>query len=99
MSVGGLGLAGLSRPAAIIQQLLRGGAGKSLPNPSLSWMGAWIISARLDVFRRCARSAEQPASLESSWHRHLSPKPVCMKGCLHNQGKKERHDSTISESK
>lgn len=76
-----------------------GGAGRPLPNLSPRWMGAWIISARLGAFRRCARSAAQPASSESSWHRHLSPKPVCMKGCLHNRGKKERHDSTISESK
>lgn len=84
VSVGGLGLAGLSLPAVIIRQHLGGRQGS-----------LWLIRAGAG----CApgsfqRGSERPAMRaarpsHSSWHRHLSPKPVRMKGCLHDRGKKK----------
>lgn len=98
MSVGGLGLAGLSQPAVIIQQQLGGRQGSL-------WLIRAGLDARLDHFNTvlCASTVRtlhgtarpraelmaQASVTETCPHERLSAQP----------GQKERHDSTISESK
>lgn len=68
MSVGGLGLAGLSPPAVIIQQPLVGRQGSR-------WLLRAGLDARLDHFsaaRRCAQPAPRKAHGTGICHRNLS---------------------------